>query len=287
MTNLNAQPIQNLLRLNYTLLLCMTLLFWSTMTMAQNTSPNHKPETVKQELQEILTRKEFQEEPANSLLTDWNRRLNKAWKDFWKRVEKFLKEIFRESPNQRNNASNPFSAIPSQVLSSSFTIILIVVGVVLLAYLVHKFILNFHKIFPKRTKKKHDAPLTEEEELEILVVDPDPWIQKASTLASDGDYRRAFRAVFIATLLTLDKRGAIRFERGLTNGDYLRELRKRNLLSLLERLNPFTHEFDSRWYGHTSTTRADYERACSHHKTILSEFEGAPKPTTSALKGAT
>lgn len=89
-------------------------------------------------------------------------------------------------------------------------------------------------------------------------VEPEELIEAARRHAEIGDWRAAYRSAFTATLVRLDRLGAIRFERHRTNGDYVRALRSRPSLHSLFR--PAAREFDARWYGRMSVSAEDYER---------------------------
>ncbi|HLV81479.1 MAG TPA: DUF4129 domain-containing protein [Chthonomonadaceae bacterium] len=111
----------------------------------------------------------------------------------------------------------------------------------------------------QRPKKKSKAYDMDEAGVET-VTEPDAWLQQAQRYAAESDYRRAFRAVFLAILAHLHRAGAIEYDRSRTNGDYLRMLRGKGLRALYEALRPLTAEFDIRWYGHRATAEEDYQR---------------------------
>lgn len=72
-------------------------------------------------------------------------------------------------------------------------------------------------------------------------------VQQASGLARDGDYRRAVRYLYLASLIWLDERGAMRYERTLTNREHLARLADQP--HLREQLRPVVDTFDRVWYG--------------------------------------
>ncbi len=102
--------------------------------------------------------------------------------------------------------------------------------------------------------------------------DADEWLEAARELARSGDYRRAYRAVFVALLLRLDRAGILRYERSRTNGEYLRGLRKQT--ALLEVVQPFANAFDARWYGHLPATEADFEAGVGWYQKALDLLKG-------------
>lgn len=72
-------------------------------------------------------------------------------------------------------------------------------------------------------------------------------LQQAGDLARFGDYRKAVRYLYLSSLLWLDERGALRYERSLTNREYLARLNERP--QLRARLAPVIETFDRVWYG--------------------------------------
>lgn len=82
---------------------------------------------------------------------------------------------------------------------------------------------------------------------------------QAGMLAHSGNYRAAVRYLYLAALLRLDERGLLRYDRALTNREYLEQVRGNPALHA--RLMPVVATFDRVWYGHApldETTFADY-----------------------------
>lgn len=73
-------------------------------------------------------------------------------------------------------------------------------------------------------------------------------LEQASALARDGDYRAAVRSLYLSALLWLDEQNLLRYDRTLTNREYLE--RARSNPALLARLAPVIETFDQVWYGH-------------------------------------
>jgi hypothetical protein len=73
-------------------------------------------------------------------------------------------------------------------------------------------------------------------------------LQQAGTLAQGGDYRTAVRYLYLSSLLWLDERDMLRYDRALTNREYLARLTDRP--DLRARLLPIVETFDQVWYGH-------------------------------------
>jgi hypothetical protein len=85
---------------------------------------------------------------------------------------------------------------------------------------------------------------------------PEAWVDAATELAREGRYREALRALYLATLVALDRRQAITFDPTLTNWQYLRQLSGNSMRSDFREL---TRIFDHKWYGKEETVEVDYE----------------------------
>lgn len=102
---------------------------------------------------------------------------------------------------------------------------------------------------------------------------PDQWVDDAARLAAERRYREALRALYLATLVALDRARLIRFDPTRTNGHYLRALRRAEVRPyFLE----FTRIFDRTWYGREEAGEAEY-LACRAHaeKIVAGAREGA------------
>ena len=89
-----------------------------------------------------------------------------------------------------------------------------------------------------------------------VAVDDDPEanltansaFQQANNLARGGDHRTAVRYLYLSSLLWLDERGLLRYDRALTNHEYLERLRDN--AELRTQLTPIIETFDRVWYGY-------------------------------------
>lgn len=73
-----------------------------------------------------------------------------------------------------------------------------------------------------------------------------------------GDYRRAIRYLYLASLLLLDERGLIRYDPALTNREHLRQLRDKP--EVLAHLRPVVNTFDRVWYGFAPVDATLYDQ---------------------------
>lgn len=86
---------------------------------------------------------------------------------------------------------------------------------------------------------------------------PAQHLDDAASLAAQGKPREALRALYLATLVALDRGRHIHLEPGKTNGQYLRSMSRG---PLRQDFTSFTRVFDRKWYGDEPATLHDYEQ---------------------------
>lgn len=80
------------------------------------------------------------------------------------------------------------------------------------------------------------------------VLTADSAFQRAQSLSRGGDYRAAVRYLYLSSLLLLDERGLLRYDRTRTNREYLRTVADKPELS--QPLSEVIDVFDNVWYGY-------------------------------------
>lgn len=105
-----------------------------------------------------------------------------------------------------------------------------------------------------------DLAVTAEEAALVAARAFDKLMDLARLRAQDGDFRSAFRLVYLAALVALDSEGLVKLNRSQTNWEYVRAIRDASRSDLYEILLPVTREFDRIWYGSQPAARADFER---------------------------
>lgn len=83
-------------------------------------------------------------------------------------------------------------------------------------------------------------------------------LQKAQALSGTGDYRTAVRYLYLSALLLLEERGLLRYNRTLTNREYLRTVSHLPELSAI--LRDVVEVFDQVWYGYHPLDESAYAR---------------------------
>ena len=136
----------------------------------------------------------------------------------------------------------------------------------------------------RRSARSKPLALDEEEAVLVDARDNVSLLGLAEQQAKAGDYRRAFRLVYLASLVALDTGGVLRFDRSKTNWEYLRALRAAGRGDIYSALTPLTREFDQVWYGFGLTDASHYARALAQYQALLA----APQAATSsaATQGA-
>jgi hypothetical protein len=100
-------------------------------------------------------------------------------------------------------------------------------------------------------------------------------IQRAQAASVIQDYRLALRMLYLASLLKLDEIGALRYDRALTNREYVREVALQPPLA--SALKPVVETFDDVWYGYRPITPDGYVVFESQVNTLMNAAESAGK----------
>lgn len=84
----------------------------------------------------------------------------------------------------------------------------------------------------------------------------DRALERADQYATGGDYRTAVRYLYLSALLLLEERGLLRYDRTLTNREYLRSIAHKPELAVV--LRDVIEVFDRVWYGFQPLAAAEY-----------------------------
>lgn len=225
------------------LLLALLLVIAGVPVLAQNTGQPNDPQQIKANLKNILDSGEFQSvQPTVPSLFEKVSRWLSEWRD---KIVESVKGLFK---------FRGIGAGASLGLQWIFIALFIALG----AYIIYRLVLSYlanRKTKQAKSRTAFDVDDTENE----ISREPNDWLAEALRQQTTGDFRRAYRAMFLAILLKLDQAGIVTFERGRTNGEYLRTLRRADQSALYALLAPLVLEFDLRWYGDKPTTAEDAE----------------------------
>ncbi len=221
------------------------------------------PVKVRTDLKEILARSEFQtaDNGENNPLREAIKFLQREWDTF---VEWF-KKLFD---------------FASQYGTLGQTVVYIIVGLILVgaAWLLAKILRQYFQNRALNSVSEHTVFDIDEPEDQISH-DSNVWLTDAEGMANQNDYRRAYRAVFVALLMHFEAAEILAFERGRTNGEYYNAVRTKTPKAASDSFRHFVLGFDHRWYGSEPTTESDYRQALKFYADI--EQALAPKPQTS------
>lgn len=209
------------------------------LTTLLDARPTAVPDTAQPQYREklaaILSAPEFQwVEKQPSLLEEWWRRLQER---FWE----WLSKLFSED----DGTVQVNIPLPSLVVTVGGSLILLLVLFYILRGLNASFV-----------AEKAINPDDTEDEAALTAT---AAMKRAQTLSASGDYRTAIRYLYLSALLALDERGALRYDRTLTNREYIRTLEKRPVLA--RTFDSIVGVFDRVWYGKQpvdADTYADY-----------------------------
>ncbi len=176
----------------------------------------------------ILSQPEFQYAP------DEPNFFQRLWQDVRQRIEDFFLQLFPEGSALQ---------IPLSNLMVGLAAVLIVVA---LAFGLRGVLANL----------TGDAVLAAESELGGEPLTADLALQRAQELSTAGDYRTAVRYLYLSSLLLLEERGLLRYDRSLTNREYLRTVAHRPELATT--LRDVIDVFDRVWYGFQTLTATEY-----------------------------
>ena len=194
---------------------------------------------LKASLNRILESQEFQPESKEKSFLN---QTIESLRGYWERIRKWFQNLFRMG-GLAGGSSVVTGILVCLLLAGLFWVLL--------------------KIARERAPRiigeaAPNAILAEEEAQADIIRDPDVWTQQAAEWAQKQDYRRAYRALFLALLLRLDAANALEYDQARTNGDYLRVLFAAKTRPLYDLLMPLAGGFDRFWYGQEPAQQSDY-----------------------------
>ena len=204
------------------------------------------PATVRQSVRETLARTEFAADPPPP--PSFTEKIA-AWID---------RQLARRQPAATPNVPN----FNPDIIYWMLIVVLAAAFAILVAVLV--------QAISRRETRAKPLELDAAEVTLMEARDNDSLLALAEQQAKAGDYRRAFRLVYLAALVALDTGGVLRFDRSKTNWEYLRALRAAGRGDIYSALTPLTREFDQVWYGLGVADAGRYARARAQYDALLS-----------------
>jgi len=221
----------------------LTNLFTAALSSRQGWPEPNFPRLDEAALSDILSRPEFQ------YTVDEPNFLQRLWRDMRQAVEDFFLSLFPEDSAIR---------LPLGNLLIIFAAMLVLA---VLAYALRGLISDFTA----------DAAVSAEETLGGEPLTAELALQRAQELSTGGDYRTAVRYLYLSSLLLLDERGLLRYDRSLTNREYLRTVSHRPELAAT--LREVIDVFDRVWYGFQTLTASEYDAYAQRVKMLKQQKE--------------
>ncbi|MCL4267670.1 MAG: DUF4129 domain-containing protein [Anaerolineae bacterium] len=175
----------------------------------------------------ILAREEFNYTPETENF--WQR----LWRDFNRQLQELLVRFLE------------FTGLGG-VLPTALN----VVGAVVLAFVTYYAIRGLVADFSASSR-------LDDEGLDGEFLTADLALKRAEELSTGGDYRTAVRYLYLSSLLLLEERGLLRYDRSLTNREYLRTIAHQPRLTAV--LRQVIDVFDRVWYGFQPISKESYE----------------------------
>ncbi|MEW5938898.1 MAG: DUF4129 domain-containing protein [Chloroflexota bacterium] len=183
-------------------------------------------------LHEILSRPEFQWKP--NPVGEW---IQKMLDRFFAWLDKLL-EPFNVS------VSVPGGATP-------ITVVAVLILLAILAYV-------FRGLFADLVKEADSDASAEDDDRNLT---SESAFRKAQTLSGQRDYRAAVRYLYLSSLLLMEERGILRYDRSRTNREYLRSVSGHP--NLAKPLRSVVDVFDRVWYGFEPLDESSYREYVS------------------------
>ena len=113
-----------------------------------------------------------------------------------------------------------------------------------------------------------DDPITSEEALE-----------GATRQAEAGDYRQAVRYLYLSTLLTLEEKRLLRYDKSMTNREYIRSVKRHPKIAGL--LRDVVNVFDRVWYGGREIDPDTF----AHYREQIDQLQQVDQPADADKEG--
>ncbi len=109
------------------------------------------------------------------------------------------------------------------------------------------------------------VPDLDDENVKADLLPSERWLELAQSLLQESALRKAMRAFYLATLAHLSEHGFITIRKYKSDGEYIKELRRRahTRADLLDNFSQQVNRFDAVWYGMHHVTDADIKNYAS------------------------
>lgn len=197
-------------------------------------------------LNDILSRAEFQWAESETQ-PPW-------WQEIWRQFLAWLRDLFPQSDGS-DDALTIEAVLLNYLLTGLGTLLLIAILIYVLRSLSVSFV--------------SDTALDGNGDGSQVPLTADAALSRAQELSGSGDYRTAVRYLYLSALLSLEEHGLLRYNRSLTNREYLRSVA--HLPELAAILREVVEVFDRVWYGYQPLDQSSY----NHYAARVAELNRA------------
>ncbi len=190
----------------------------------------------------ILERREFQESKGQNPLVEAIGRI-------WEAIQEWVRELLKNRNHNRGFQFNP--ELYSSPLQTILKILLVLIAVVLLFFLIR---LLIKRVYLPHKIKKSQIPRVYD-----YLENPNQAMGKFNSHMAAKEYSNAFRLLFIAVLLELNKRKIIKIEKWKTNRIYMREISLADA-ALASPMQEFSTLFNACCYGDKTIDEASVNK---------------------------
>lgn len=178
------------------------------------------------------------------------------------RLADLLERLF--SQQREVNAPNPIPLLGILTPLAWGVIVALIVG--LLVWVLLRFRVE-------RGAKRVGGLLDEDEE----ELSADEWLKNAEKQAASGDYRRAIRSLYLASLMRCDQSEVANFRRWETNWEHLYRIQASPKAPRSFDFRDYTRRFDLVWYGRQIKGESDYTQYRSDYLKLTETLSESPK----------
>ncbi|NLG89435.1 MAG: DUF4129 domain-containing protein [Clostridiaceae bacterium] len=187
---------------------------------------------IKEKINEILSRREFQNPNKKNPLSEMINRL-------WESIKEWIYNILFKDGRPERDFGIEIDTVP--VWIQNVIKILLIAAAVIVIFIITRAVIR--RMYFKAGMKERQNPKAAD-----FLDNPGRAFEKVKELIEKRDYTNAFRYLFICVLLKFHERKIIRIEKWKTNRAYVREINATDS-KLADQMNEFSLLFNACRYG--------------------------------------
>jgi hypothetical protein len=189
--------------------------------------------------------------------SEWVRDTAKSIFNAWKRLRRWMADLFPDAPSTSTGAGSAFGWAAMQVVLWLLivAVVALILSVVVLAWRRSR---NARKPVIAAQGVQRASPDLRDEATQAGQLPTEGWLELAREQLARGEWRLALRALYLATLARLAVEGFVTLAKFKTNLDYERELRRRALMQqdIVAWFAAHRLAFEQVWYGRAAAGEA-------------------------------